>query len=1475
MSEPHSQDDPASIPPLARDLLSILSRRAECDLDFTLHRVAYEWSLATALAINSKEDFQSLPKLNVEPFEHQIEAAITYFRRLAPRGLIADDVGLGKTITAGLILAELMKRRKVKSFLVVCPKLIMFQWAEELKAKFNIEAIAATGQSFRHSLNQDALITTYDTARGNMKQIQERGFDLLILDEAHKVRKLCGVENPAQRSLRLAEAMKARAFRYVVQLTATPLQTSLWDAYSLVHLLRTPDAHPLGPEQDFAQRYLGTDAGTRRINPRILRPEMREEFRRRLSETMIRTRRHDTKLHFPGREVHMDVVDASPDERAYINQAVVQASQGVNPLEQISLLRGILSSPRAASLEIENKLKRGRFEGTDREEWEALVDRGRELKSSAKLERLIRLIEELRTKRPTDWRVVVFTGRLETLDFIRSGLQERGLTSNVGFIRGNGDRANQKTIQDFMADPPRTHVIVSTDAGAEGVNLQAGNVLVNYDLPWNPMTIEQRIGRIQRLGQKAKNVIVYNLVIRDTVDQRVVARLLERLRLFESAIGEMEAILTQATENNDGDEDAGDSFEAKILSLVLKSCEKKDIEAEIAAQQRSIEAARKRMEEAHQEIEDSLGRVDPNQSGPIMPRLVPTKPELSLQDFTLAALTTGGGSAILAADGRTHSISHPGRGESGIRVTFDPDHPAFEMGRIGAATVTLYAEGERPFEHLVHEWMGKAQCLTYDTRGIDDQGLVLLLRQLLADKGLSVEESELSIQERTSELLPEVTWKANVSVFHDQYEKLITTSHIRSSHGLKEWPTLPPSASTDTLHPSDFKPMLGQSSIWIEDEAKRKALADRDIRGFSEFYESRLIEELGRLDRFVQENRYVTSRNREVDQSRKDDLNRRFKPELKLAPLAMKALAYEVVTTLVSRHVGKRRISVPISFVPLTRLITTPWVTAEGTALVKPDLCFAGHLANTSDLLPCGEQDCGIPVCRRCAPEHLPACADCALHFCGEHVAPCALCEKVYCRRHQERSADGDIVCRSCTDVCEESGARLSKDQLSRCCVSGRLVRRNLLVPSAVSGKLALEKHLVRCAESNSPALTEELASCELSGKQVLPSLISPCPDTGKKILTSAMVSCAETNVPVHPQALSICQETGARVRAQCLATCEITGKRILSRLLKKSVVSNKTALVSLCKESAVSGKWALQEELLECEQSGQLAIPDEFAFCSVSGKRILPSLTAKCKATGRVALIEHMDKSAVSGKQVLRTELRTCEETGRLALESELGKCAESGKRVLPTLLGKCQATGATVLPQHLTLSELSGKTVRKSLLVSCEATSKKGLPEELASCAVTGKKVDPKVLAKCSVTGQMALPEVLVSSQVSHRRGIPANTLSCPACEKTILSDEVMPCLSCQAYQCTKCSDGHQCLLCQRLRSESAPLVNAADAPAELASVWPKASKWRYLQCGHLTLGIGIPSAFNLFAKRRLIVIRTNGASTPEVLTNTEFQK
>src|SRR5262249_41750506 len=145
-----------------------------------------------------------------------------------------------------------------------------------------------------------------------------------------------------------------------------------------------------------------------------------------------------------------------------------------------------------------------------------------------------------------------------------------------GFIQGGEGRQNQAAIERFRANPPQVQALISTDAGAEGVNLQVANVLVNYDLPWNPMIVEQRIGRIQRLSSSHEFVIICNLVLSGSAEEKVVGRLMERLQLIAHAIGDIESILESMAEG-EGDEE--DSFEKQVRELVVKSLLGQDVAA--------------------------------------------------------------------------------------------------------------------------------------------------------------------------------------------------------------------------------------------------------------------------------------------------------------------------------------------------------------------------------------------------------------------------------------------------------------------------------------------------------------------------------------------------------------------------------------------------------------------------------------------------------------------------------------------------------------------------------------------------------------------------------------------------------------------------------------------------------------------------------------------------------------------------------
>jgi SNF2 family DNA or RNA helicase len=175
-----------------------------------------------------------------------------------PVTLLADDVGLGKTISAGLIASELIARARVSKILIVCPKLLGPQWRDELRSKFDIPAEIATGKELIAAEPEDvgAVITTYASARLHLDKIPDDRFQMLVLDEAHKLRNLYGVDPTPQVAVRFKQALEKRRFRYVLMLTATPIHNCLWDVYSLVDLLTVARGHqnPFGSVGMFARR---------------------------------------------------------------------------------------------------------------------------------------------------------------------------------------------------------------------------------------------------------------------------------------------------------------------------------------------------------------------------------------------------------------------------------------------------------------------------------------------------------------------------------------------------------------------------------------------------------------------------------------------------------------------------------------------------------------------------------------------------------------------------------------------------------------------------------------------------------------------------------------------------------------------------------------------------------------------------------------------------------------------------------------------------------------------------------------------------------------------------------------------------------------------------------------------------------------------------------------------------------------------
>lgn len=222
----------------------ILRRRTSTE-EYRVYRAGLEWNLTDPIVIENREDIKSESRWRgrMTPYHHQVTNLITFCRRL-PVTLLADDVGLGKTISAGLVMSELISRARLDKTLIVCPKLLGPQWKEELKEKFNIESKIAIGRKLLEAEQESgAVITTYHSARSYLDSIPHDRFQMLVLDEAHKLRNLYGVDEPPQVAIRFRKALEERRFRFVLMLTATPIHNRLWDLYSLVDLLTVARGH--------------------------------------------------------------------------------------------------------------------------------------------------------------------------------------------------------------------------------------------------------------------------------------------------------------------------------------------------------------------------------------------------------------------------------------------------------------------------------------------------------------------------------------------------------------------------------------------------------------------------------------------------------------------------------------------------------------------------------------------------------------------------------------------------------------------------------------------------------------------------------------------------------------------------------------------------------------------------------------------------------------------------------------------------------------------------------------------------------------------------------------------------------------------------------------------------------------------------------------------------------------------------------
>jgi SNF2 family DNA or RNA helicase len=495
-------------------------------------------------------------------YRHQIEEALRIVEEMFANGLVVHEVGLGKTITGILVMMELLRRDPSMTCLILVPSNLRTQWKRELAKWSSLKITNEESGYAPDSLRLDPyLLLTIDTAKEERRAriLQARRWGLLLVDEGHWLR------NNDTARYRFVYSLRAR-FRLL--LTATPVHNSGYDIFHQVNLVRPGY---LGRKAVFAENFMRDE---RQINHAA-------DLQSRLLVVVNQRQRHETDLVFPKRKIEdVEIGDRSDDERDLYNNVLsllrgiyrwhlgganfLRRSSGkeeaVSQLVLISMLvlRELASHPRAALKTMAGPLKKkveklasatgatADLKNLERKLAEIAVHYETEDWGAGKHQKTDRLLEELPALASRYGRVIVYVEFRETQKAIisrlaqipKESLREHGLRRRPLTIAYHGGLSQGEKDWNLERLEKSEHAwFISTDAGGQGLNLQHGRVVVNFDFPWNPMRVEQRIGRVDRIGQKGKTVVIQNYITRGTIEEYVYRALREKLHVCEDVLG--------------------------------------------------------------------------------------------------------------------------------------------------------------------------------------------------------------------------------------------------------------------------------------------------------------------------------------------------------------------------------------------------------------------------------------------------------------------------------------------------------------------------------------------------------------------------------------------------------------------------------------------------------------------------------------------------------------------------------------------------------------------------------------------------------------------------------------------------------------------------------------------------------------------------------------------------------------------------
>lgn len=1403
-----------------------------------LRLAVVEHDLGRGLDLEGRDDFRCLARRGLEPTDAVLTQALALLRDLGPRALCCDEDGDGGRFAMAIAAAELVERGQCDSLLVICAERDCAEWIERLQQGFGLPARLCSEERIGELATGGAWVMTHATAAARAQQVHDRGFGVVLLDEAH----LCSRD--AARALRSA----LREEMFLFARTSSPLHEGFATLYRTLDVVRGTNPHPLGTWEEFVSLFLGGDA-----TAQFPRKGTEDELRARLAAWMHRKPRADAGeggARKSKRVVKEHFLEPLQREKEYLELAW-RAALGFPEGTRGHYLAAAIGGPWAFAEAVERAIARNLVaEPALRRVLQDLVVRGRSMRETAKTAQVAQIARKVQKDR--DARVLVCVRSGATATGISHALAQAGFMDQTEVLKEGQEGLNRMAIQRFVLGERR--ILIAPDSAARNIVVHCVTDLVHYGPALEPT---EHIARMERLGSDdAARCTVHRMILRGTPEESAVHVAQQKLGFHDLEAEQVGAWLADL-----GFTDAEGGWSRFLLGRVAATLEGKARDEELLPlleRRKQAEAFRTDRRRASDRVLGTL--VQPNRTA--RGRYEADAPRHTVAQLVAASLELRQGGWQVTDDKRI-LLEHEGR-HSELRV---PERSGRTLAQPPTEdTLTLECEpGSWAWQRLTANFREGSAFFLADARAYPLDRVRKKLAARLEPHGLVLES--LNVAESHETVAASLNLRATAHAGPERHEAMIEARSCAEGHQLEAYLDAP-----ETLPWPDGSrtPMIARLEGAVA-EAVEEAFA-RAAEGIEAQTRSRAD-----LNAFLH-----------AAASRPAHAHRPA-PELGLgaAVEGFTGLLYQTVT--VEAHVRHRdqttawpiRIRcVPVSGVLLGE-IPLPADAPAGAPLWA---CAAGHLVAAGAISACATPGCTTGLCadHAGADAGLRRCEDCGTARCSEHSSACAGCGATLCEDHLEHLDSGSRACGKCAQTledgrrylaeeiawsavsrragaksemersalsgrwgfpaelveCEVSGRRLLPDEVASCARSHKRVARDLLfqdpisgllcqdeyflpscvsgtralpesmVRSAVSGRFALPeeiracsccdarilpdegaecpetgafacpRHMRRCAESGAMTLPEGLGRCHVSGAEVRHGLLKICAETGKRARPQFFETCASSGAAVLPEGMETCGATGRRVRRSLLQTCAVTGQRVMPEHLGTCSVSGRRVVRDLLVACAETEVLMTKDRAVACDETGALCAPEALESCAATKRRARRSLLAVDEVSGQRVLSRLLRKCVRTGKRTLAERFELCSVSGAQVLASELIECQETGRRALPDKLERCTASGVLAHPDQLITCAASRRRILRRLAETCEVSGELAAPGALETCTITGKRALPALLGVNEVTGSKVLKELLVSCERTGRKTLRENLVRSAVSGVEITQDIAVHC-------------------------------------------------------------------------------------------------